>query len=94
MSLSERVSSTVYRWIIIFLRRGLDSTNGSEVGIDPAEEAQAIFARGVPYRSASGDLKSRGFDGSGLDGIFNRQAQQSPVHHHGIRGGATAQGQY
>lgn len=94
MGLSERIHRFIYRRIITFLRGGLDGPGGSEVGVDPAQEAEAIFARGVPYRSDAGDLKDRGFSGSGLDGIANEYLKRARIPSHGIRGGATAQGQY
>jgi len=94
MRLRERIHRFIYRRIITFLRGGLDSVSSGKVGIDPEEEAQAIFARGVPYRSASGDLKSRGFDGSGLDGIAKQYFKRAEIHNDGLRGRATAQGQY
>lgn len=94
LKLRESILRVVYTRIIHFLRRGLDNAVADQVGVDPAKEAQELFERRVPYRSASGDLKDRGFDRSGLNGIFDQRQERQGIHDHGVRGGATAQGQY
>lgn len=71
MKLSERISCFVYRWVIDFLRRGVDDADSREMGIDPTQATERFSERRISRGPSSGDLQGGGFDSSGLTRIAN-----------------------